>query len=181
MRDTTTYIILALVVVLAAALWFGGPRGDHPLRGKPAPAIALDTLDGGELDLAALQGEKIVLLDFWATWCGPCRSSMPAVAEVAREFADRDVVLYAVNQNEDPQLIRAFLDDMKLDVNVALDPAYQAGRAYEVTGIPQLVIVGKDGIVQAVHVGAAPGLKRELRHQLDTLVSGGTLVEPAAF
>lgn len=177
MKDNGVLLVIAFAVVLGAVLLLGGPRGEHPLVGKAAPELSLAILDGGTLDLAAHRDKEVVLLDFWATWCGPCRASMPAVESVAEEFGERGVVLYAVNENESPAEIRSFLEQLNLNVQVALDPGFQAGRAYAVTGIPQLVVIGKDGVVQSVHVGAAPGLAKTLRGELDTLVSGGSLVD----
>ena len=177
MRDNASLLLIALVIVLAAVLLLGGPRATHPLVGQPAPDLNLELLDGGALDLAAHQGSEIVMLDFWATWCAPCRSSMPAVEEVAQEFADQGVVLYAVNQNESPAAIKRFLAAEGLDVTVALDPGWQAGRADNVEGIPQLVIIGKDGVIQSIHVGAGPGMRKELRRELDRLVNKGTLLD----
>ena len=176
MKENIFPIVLLIAAVLGAVMIFGAPGGEHELVGKPAPEIELATLDGGVFVLSEHRGENIVMLDFWATWCGPCRSSMPAVASVAEEFSDKGVVLYTVNQNESAAEVQRFLDSLGLDVNVAMDTAFQAARPYLVTGIPMLVIVGKDGIVQAVHVGAGPGTKSSLRRQLDRLVRGESLV-----
>jgi hypothetical protein len=88
------------------------------------------------------------------------------------------VVLYAVNEQEEPDRIRAFLKDQKLQCAVALDTKGTAGYRYGVEGIPFTVIIGKDGTVQAVHEGVGPDLRERLKKQLETLIAGKSLVEP---
>ncbi|MCX6995816.1 MAG: DUF2092 domain-containing protein [Kiritimatiellaeota bacterium] len=154
-------------------------EGPPPLLGKPAPALNLDLLDGGKLSLAKHQGQDVVVLDFWATWCGPCRRSLPVLAGVAARYHGRGVAVYAVNQREPVATIKDFLAKEKIILTVALDREGVAGEGYGVEGIPQTVVIGKDGVVQAVHVGFAPDLKETLCRQLDDLLAGKSLVTPA--
>lgn len=143
---------------------------EDPLKGKPAPAITLSML-GGEstLDLAAHQGKDVVILDFWASWCGPCRKSLPIVAEVAKQFKDKHVVFYAVNIGEPADVAAAFLEQVNLDIPVALDLNRDAQQKYQANSIPKMVIVGKDGVVSEVHQGLSPALKEELTATLTEL------------
>ena len=143
--------------------------------GKAAPDFSLALLGGGHVALSQFKGKQIVILDFWASWCEPCRQSMPIVAGVAADFKDKDVVLYAVNQNEDAPAIREFLTSQKLSVAVALDKGSAVGGQYGASSIPLTVIIGKDGTVQAVHVGLIAGFKKILTGELDTLVAGKSL------
>jgi peroxiredoxin len=145
----------------------------HALLGQEAPPLKLKLLDGGQFDLAVHKGRDIVILDFWATWCPPCVRALPGLIEIADEYRERNVVLYAVNQEETPQTIRRFLERRKLSVKVPLDDDGQAGEAYQVEGLPQTVMIGKDGIIHLVHVGAAS--KTELREDLDALLAGRNL------
>ncbi len=135
---------------------------------------ALDTA-GEPIDLGALMGKKVVILDFWATWCGPCVAAMPKINQVAQEYADKGVAFYAVNQGEDAETILAFLKEQELDVPVAMDPDSVAGRKYAVEGLPTSVIIGNDGRVQVVHVGFSPTLDSKLREELDALLDGKDL------
>lgn len=151
-----------------------------PLLGKPAPPLELELLQDGKLSLQDHLDQDVVLLDFWATWCGPCVKAMPVVAEVAREYADRGVVLYAVNLEESKARIRKFLDREGIDVTVALDPNGEAGSAYNATRIPRLVLIGKDGTVQSVHRGYRPDMKSQLTEEIDTLLAGENLAETNA-
>jgi thiol-disulfide isomerase/thioredoxin len=140
-----------------------------PLEGQPAPDIKLDLLGGGSLDLAAHKDKDVVILDFWASWCGPCRVGLPIVAEVAAQFKDKNVVLYAVNVGEDPQRAQAFVEQTGLTATVALDQKRDAQRKYGANSIPKTVIVGRDGIVHEVHMGTSPALKDQLTETLRAL------------
>jgi thiol-disulfide isomerase/thioredoxin len=145
------------------------------LLGKTAPPFSLPLMDGGNLNLAATLGKEIVVLDFWATWCGPCRQAMPIIERVTAKFADKDVRLYAVNLRETPQEIKTFLNGQKLDVTVALDKNGAVAGQYKVEGIPQTVIISKDGTVQVVHEGLSPMLEMELTRELTALANGEKL------
>ncbi len=151
----------------------------HPLVGKPAPDFSAELLDGTQWKLSQQQG-KIVVLDFWATWCGPCIEAMPVIAEVTGALAEQDVVLYTVNIGESGEEIKEFLQRLKIDVPVLLDPEAKLADSYAAEAIPQTVLIGKDGRIEAVHVGYSglDALRQELTDQLKTLASGGHLAEP---
>lgn len=144
----------------------------HPLVGKAASPFTLDQLTGAPINLADHKGKDIVILDFWATWCGPCVRAMPLVDEVAKAYKDRHVVLYAVNQQEGKDKIEAFLKKQNLDVTVLLDTKGEVGQLFKVSGIPQTVVIDKDGIVRAVHIGFSPELKETLEQDIDAILSG---------
>jgi thiol-disulfide isomerase/thioredoxin len=147
----------------------------HALLGKPAPPIELELLDGGTLDLASFKDKNVVILDFWATWCGPCAQAMPIIDKVAEKFKDRGVRLFAVNLQEGVDEIRTFLDEAKLDVPVALDTEGAVAAAYMANAIPQTVLVGKDGTVQVVRIGLSPDLEDALSKELEALLAGKNL------
>lgn len=146
------------------------------LLGKPAPTFALDDLGGTKIDLQNHLKKDIVVLDFWATWCPPCRMALPIVTSVTESMKDKGVVFYAIDQGETPDQIKEYLDSVKFKPNVILDQKRTAGKMYKLHGIPQTVIIGKDGTVQAVHIGFGAGLKEELTEQLETLAKGENLV-----
>jgi len=153
-----------------------GQPEEHELVGQPAPALELKLLDGGRLDLAAHKGKQVVILDFWATWCPPCVKGLPHLDKLARDYADKDVAVYAVNQRESPETIKRFLKRKNLSLTVALDDG-KGGKAYKVEGIPQTVIIGKSGVIESIHVGFGPGMEKKLKQELDTLLSGKSLLK----
>lgn len=150
-------------------------RAPHPLLGKAAPKFELERLDGGTAKLADHQGQDVVMLDFWATWCGPCRAAMPSLANVAEKYSDRGLVFYAVNIQEDAETIREMLTAEKLEIPVVLDADGSVAQSYGANAIPQTVLIGKDGSVQVVHVGAAPNLEEKLSQQVEDLLDGKDL------
>jgi thiol-disulfide isomerase/thioredoxin len=157
-----------------------GPEPSDALLGNAAPAFELPTLEGQPFKIADAKG-KVVVLDFWATWCGPCVRALPILTEVTTKMADQGVVFYAVNLRESEDLVRGFQTKQSLTFPVLMDKEGAVGDQYFVQGIPQTVIIGKDGTVQAVHIGFNPALGEQLTKELTTLVEGKPLVEaPAA-
>jgi peroxiredoxin len=157
----------------------GGPRPPHPLLGRQAPTFSLGMLDGGQMDLQQHLGKQVILLDFWATWCGPCQEAMPKLAAVAERFKDRGVVFYAVNLQEEAEQARKFLKDQNLEIPVAMDADGNVGNLFAVSAIPQTVLIGKDGKVQVVHTGLSPDLEQKLAQELEDLLAGKDLAAEA--
>lgn len=156
------------------------PGMDSALVGKPAPDFHLELLKGGKFHLTENKG-KVVILDFWATWCGPCLQAMPQVEQVASEFRDRDVRLVAVNLQEDPKQISAMLDRHKLKPEVALDRDGVVAEKYAANAIPQTVVIDRQGTVARLFVGGGPHLGDQLRDALKTLLEPpGTKPDAAA-
>ncbi|QEG38549.1 redoxin domain-containing protein [Roseimaritima ulvae] len=155
------------------------PAGPHPLLGQAAPAFTSTLLDGQKFDLKQHRDKQVVVLDFWATWCGPCVEALPMIAKTTGRFADQDVVFYAVNVGEEEARIREFLKQQELDPAVLMDPEGEIADAYGATAIPQTVLIGKDGRVEAVHVGFSgpEAMAKILTAELTALAKGERLAE----
>jgi thiol-disulfide isomerase/thioredoxin len=143
----------------------GDPGEDSPLVGKPAPDFRLEFLDGTKFHLAECAGQ-VVVLDFWATWCGPCLQVMPQVEQVVGEFGEANVRLVAVNLEESPKQIAATLARHKLNVPVVLDQDGVVAHKYQASAIPQTVVIDREGRVFRVFVGGGPDYADELRDAL---------------
>jgi thiol-disulfide isomerase/thioredoxin len=148
----------------AAKMAVNEEREAHALEGKAAPAFALEDLDGKTVKLEELKG-SVVVLDFWATWCGPCRKGMPILDKVAQARKDKALKVYAVNLEEEKDRVAAFAKDTKLGLPVLLDTDGEVGRAYGARAIPETVIIGKDGMVKKVLIGLHP--EEELAKLID--------------
>lgn len=187
------------VADLASRREVRAPRQDAlaALVGKPAPDFTLNLLDGPDkirkLSKQEVKG-KVVLLDFWATWCGPCMEELPEIQKLVEQLADanvKDVLIVAVSQDNDAgdapdirRLVEKTLAGKELKLTrgplsaVALDPPKDLGKAFHVQAIPTLVLIDRQGIVQAVHVGFQPDIRDTLAEQVDTVRKGISLVEP---
>jgi peroxiredoxin len=138
---------------------------------QPAPAIELALLDGGVFRLAEQKGQVIVL-DFWASWCGPCLQIMPQVDAVVREFAADNVRLVSINEQETPERIRAVLDRLGLKVAVALDREGLVAERYGAVTIPQTVIIDREGKVARVFASTSARFDEHFRAALKSVVAG---------
>lgn len=164
-RDRWGRIALVAVLVLALLISLQALRRPRlPTPGSEVPPLTLAMLDGPPIELHSLVGD-VVLLDFWATWCPPCVESMPVVERVSRELGPKGVVAIAVNRDDAPkreQLVRRFLERHRLDdLQVAMDDG-RAAAAFGITGLPTLIVLGRDGQVAATHLGSIDelGLRR---------------------
>ena len=177
-RPVLFWSFLAACGLFLLAYAMEGQENAGKLVGKPAPPFSLNLVDGGKMNLADHKGKDIVVLDFWATWCPPCRMVMPKVVELMDKYKSKGVVFYAVDLGESADKVKAFQQSANLKFACALDPDGGVGNDYSVESIPMDVIIGKDGVVQAVHVGASPDLIDNMKKELDTLVAGKSLVAP---
>ena len=122
---------------------------------EPAPQPPVATADGKPFDWATLRG-KVVLVDFWASWCGPCRQAFPAYDAMGRRHADAGFVVLGVNVDEERADAERFLKAVPATFTVVFDAGGQAPKAYGVKAMPSSYLVGRDGRVRAVHVGFKP-------------------------
>ncbi len=153
-----------------------GGVGEQVLLGKTSPSFTTQTIDGKDFDSKSLIG-RVVVLDFWASWCAPCLAAMPVVQSVTDGFADQGVVFVAVNTGEDREKVKEFLDERKLKLNVLLDPEGKIADGFHIYAIPQTLVIGKTGIIESVHVGfdSDEDLKEKLTDELEVLVIGGKI------
>jgi thiol-disulfide isomerase/thioredoxin len=148
------------------------PGTESVLVGEPAPDFELELLDGEEFRLSEHRG-AVVVLDFWATWCGPCMQMMPHVDRVVGAFAEQNVISIAINMQEAADAVNAALERLNLDTTVALDRDGVVAARYAVTAIPQTVVVDRQGNIARLYVGGGPQMADHLQAALETIVTDG--------
>lgn len=134
---------------------FGGRGG--PVEGAPAPTFTANTLTGETFDLLDDGRGRVVVLDFWATWCTPCVKSLPALQKVHEQYRDNDdVVVASVNTDQGKgrtRRVELFVKNNRFDFMVLVDDAFELQNAYRVASIPTMVVIDKAGTVRNVKVG----------------------------
>lgn len=167
----TTLLILGggllIGLVIGAVVFFGAPTGPAtnsdaviitsntpaPITGAPAPDFSLTSTQGKKISLSSLQGQPIVI-NFWATWCGPCKTEMPAIqAAYQKHRADKLQVL-AVDAGEEQNDVTAFGSSLNLTFDLLLDPGNSVNDLYQVRAYPSTFFVGPDGRVAALQIGS---------------------------
>ena len=135
---------------------------------EAAPNFDLPT-DAGTLTLAELKG-KVVYLDFWASWCPPCRKSFPWMNEMERRYGRQGLAVVAVNLDKDHELATKFLEEVPAKFTVAFDEQGTVADSYHVPGMPSSFIIDRSGKIQAIHIGFRdediPELEASLRSVL---------------
>src|SRR5688572_10401532 len=159
-------LLAAAALLVSAGVTYGQrqqEKSPEALEGKAAPAIVLKTLDGKDAKLADQKG-KVVVLDFWATWCGPCRVSLPHLQSLANDttLAEKGLVVWAVNVGETKDKIEPFMKENKYSFTVPMDSNSAVMKRYNVTGIPTTVVIGRDGEVKKAFVGFSPGAEKQI-------------------
>jgi len=172
--------VLILMAVVALAVWYvmrssgASPRmpasqgvatspselavratsslSQRPSEGALAPDLVLDTLEGERISLSDYRG-KVVLVNFWASWCGPCRVEIPELQRVHSELAKRGFEILAVNVGEGADDISGFVEAVDMRFPVLLDGDARVARFYALRGIPASFLVDKAGVIRMVHVG----------------------------
>jgi len=158
---------------LAAATAFAASVGWPLERGAAAPPCSAPLLDGSRAISVADYRGKVVYLDFWASWCAPCRESFPFMNELERDLADRGLAIVAVSVDKTAEDARGFAASHPARFALALDRTGTCPAAYQLPGMPTSFIIDRRGVIRAVHAGFrasdVPEIRRQLSEALDEL------------
>ena len=154
-------LTLILVLILTTGLLLTGCSSPStvgmpvqaPQVGNLAPDFQLSNLEGQSISLSDFRGSP-VLINFWATWCPPCREEMPFIQEIYEEWLDKRLVLLAVDIGESPDTVESFMQSYNLSFPVLLDTNQDVALEYNIRYIPTTFLIDEDGIIQVVKVGA---------------------------
>ena len=171
MRLLLALLAAALLQPLAAA---AAPEADlKPWSGGPTPALELQDLHGRTHRLADYRG-KVVLVNFWATWCAPCRDEMPSMERLRKSFEGRPFEVLAVNLAEPRSRIEGFLETMPLGFPVLLDRDSTVARAWRARLLPASYLIGPDGRIRYFHYGEIDWAGEPVRKKVEALLQGSS-------
>jgi peroxiredoxin len=164
-------VVILLLVVAGSVAACGGNEStvDQGVEvGKEARDFTLKTLDGEEVSLSEYRGQ-VVLLNFWATWCPPCRAEVPEFEEAYRQRAGDGFVVLGVSVQDPPHLVDSFIEEFQMTYPVVLDEKGVVSKEYRTPGLPMSLVIDQEGIIQERHLGylSADVLDRYLGKVLD--------------
>lgn len=139
------------------------------LTGQPAPDFALKSSTGANLRLSEYRGD-VVMINFWATWCGPCRQEMPLLDELSSRYERVGFKLLGVNIDDDSNRAMAMIEELGVSFPVLFDARKEVSKMYDVSAMPVTVIVDREGTVRYVHHGYKPGYEEKYLDQVRSLL-----------
>jgi len=162
--------LLMLVLVMAVAAAFAGAGFAALSQNTRAPDFKAQTITGKQFALSDLRG-RVVLLDFWATWCPPCRMETPELQKLWQKYRDKGLVVIGISvDREGAQVVRKFTQDHKLTYWQVSDAQGRIADKYGIRPIPTTYIVDTKGVIRYLQIGFGPGVEKELAKQIKVLL-----------
>jgi peroxiredoxin len=162
---------IALTVLAASSLWYVTCSWASVTVGQTAPDFPLHLLSGGQITLSQLRGQ-VVMLNLWATWCGPCRLEFPALESLYRSRHNDGLALLGIDVDTYSEDATPFLRDHPVTFPIALDPEGHAGARFTIDGMPLTVLIDRRGVVRWIHRGYSSGDEKEYAERIDQLLRG---------
>jgi peroxiredoxin len=165
MQDSTPRFLkqTAMALVLLAGTAFAADAGG------PAPSFTLAALTGQQAALSQYKGQ-VVMVNFWATWCGPCQQEMPLLDQMYKKYKPAGFTLIGVNVDKEAPAVRDLMARKPVSFPVLLDPANQVSKAYHVDEMPSSVLIDRKGEIRYIHRGYRPGDENEYQDRIRQLI-----------
>ncbi len=157
-----------VIVMLAAGMLFAANVQAEVLEG-PAPDFTLKSRSGENIKLSEMRGD-VVMINFWASWCAPCRQEMPLLEEMYKKYSDLGFVLLGVNVEEDSSKAGELLREIPVTFPILYDNTNKVTKMYKVVAMPSTVMVDRDGNMRYLHRGYLPGYEAEYIKQIKELI-----------
>jgi len=180
MRRVTIFILILLVLLISFASCSKksnvsnvGNLPNNFIKKEnrvSAPTFALSTIDGGFISLDEFKG-KVVLLDFWAEWCGPCKRATPIIVSLYEKYKSKGLVVIGMNLDDESDFdkVRSYIKETKISYFITVK-GFSVAQKYGVSGIPKFVLIDKDGKIALTITGVIPTLKEDLENSIIQLL-----------
>jgi thiol-disulfide isomerase/thioredoxin len=147
-------------------------RESSPVIGGAAPLFKVQTLEGSYFSLSEFRG-KVVLIEFWATWCPPCKASIPEIEALKKRFNDNDLVVLGINLDEGADIkerVAAFKDAYKITYPIGLDSDGKISSKYRVSSIPMIYLLDRNLKIAQIYTGYTPGMGEKISKEIEALL-----------
>ena len=157
------------IIAAAFSIFAATSLASSGMEGQPAPDFALKSSTGQNLRLSEYRGD-VVMINFWATWCGPCRQEMPLLDELYARYQRVGFNLLGVNIDDDSRRAMQMIDELGVSFPVLFDARKEVSELYEVEAMPVTILVDREGTVRYVHHGYKPGYENAYLDQIRSLL-----------
>ena len=161
-------ILTRYIMMLALCIGFTSTVSAQATK-NIAPDFTLKSQTGKNLKLSELRG-KVIMINFWASWCGPCRQEMPVLDQLYKHYRPLDFTVLGVNVEQNPDDAKSLLKDVSVSFPILFDKENKVSKLYNIKGMPSTVLVDRDGNVRYVHIGYQSGTEQEYQQQIRTLI-----------
>lgn len=162
-------ILIILTFILLAAQKPISPWEIEGLTGKKAPEFTLKDVNGRNVSIASLRG-KVVLINFWATWCPPCRAEMPSMNRLYREYKGKGLEVLAISTDNSASKVKDYISKNSLSFQVLMDDNIKVARQYKVFSLPTTFLIDRNGIIVDRFLGEQDWISPELKKRIEELL-----------
>lgn len=157
------------IILLVLSIFMGSSLASSGLTGQTAPDFVLKSSTGENLRLSEYRGD-VVMINFWATWCGPCRQEMPLLDELYGRYQRVGFSLLGVNIDDDSRRAMAMVNELGIRFPVLFDEEKKVSKLYEVEAMPLTILLDREGTVRHIHYGYKPGYEQKYLNEIRSLL-----------